>query len=139
MPNETVLIQWVIFMVAFLVLNFGVFQPVLRILNERRALTLGARDQAKSLDHHIQELTVQCEKKVEEARAVGNSQRMEIRRAGEKAAEELLKKTRAEVDQKLDEIRHKIDRESKGAAMQLRQYAQTISHEAASKILGREI
>lgn len=138
-PNETVFVQWVIFMAALLVLNFGIFGPVQKILGERKSRTDGARERARLLDKTSQERALSIERKIEEARTAGNKQRMAIRRIGEKTAEEFLKKTRAEMDRKMEFVRQGVEKETKEASLQLRQYAQDLSRDLAAKVLGREL
>ena len=50
-----------------------------------------------------------------------------------------MKKTRQEIDHKMEEIRQTIEREGKETALQLKQYAQEVSREIASKLLEREV
>jgi F-type H+-transporting ATPase subunit b len=139
LPNTTVLYQWVIFMIALMTLHFGIFRPVLKILQERKSKTSGEKERAKTLDQKAEEMMRECEKRMEEARVLGSRQKEERRRIGGKFVEELLKKTRAEIDQKMGEVHQKIEREGREASLQLKQYAQTVSREIATKILEREI
>lgn|GEM_PF-2692973 len=139
LPNITVLYQWVIFMIALLTLHFGVFKPVLRILNERKAKTTGAKENAIRLQHRSDEILDQCEKKIEQARTAGMRKREERLQSAEKIKEELLKNTRDEIDERLEKVHHQIEVETKEATLQLNQYAQQMGHEIASKLLEREI
>lgn len=139
LPNSTIFYQWVIFMIALATLHFGIFKPVLRIIAERRNRTQGARETAHSLQHRSEEMLAQCEKKIGEAKALGLEKRAAHLQAGEKVKEELLGKTRAEINQQMEKIRHQIEAETREASLQLKQYAQQISHDVASKVLGREV
>lgn len=126
-------------MIALLTLHFGIFKPVLHILNEREAKTTGAKENASHLQHRSDEILDQCEKKIEQARMAGIRKREEHLQSAEKIKEDLLKKTRAEIDEKLEKVHHQIEVETKEATLQLNQYAQQIGREIASKLLEREI
>ncbi len=139
LPNETVLYQWVIFMIAVLTLHFGVFRPTLRILEERKSRTSGAKKNAKELEEKSQEMLTACEKKLEEARLVGVKKKDEIRTVGEKYAGELLKKTRAELERQMEEARQKIDQQAKEASLLLKQSIREIARDLAAKALERGI
>lgn len=139
LPNTTVLYQWLIFMAALFTLHFGIFRPVLRILEARKAKTVGEKEQAKGLEQRSEEILQFCEKKLVEARSLGGREKEERLRAGEKYVQELMKKTRQEIDHKMEEIRQTIEREGKETALQLKQYAQEVSREIASKLLEREV
>ena len=139
LPDGTILFQWAIFITAVLTLHFGIFRPTLRILNERKVRSLGEKETAKNLDEKSQEMLVLCEKRIEEARLVGWQKKAELRSSAEKFAEDLLKKTRAELQQKMDETRGQVESESREAAFKLRQEARDLSNRIATKVLEREI
>ncbi len=126
-------------MIAVVTLNWGIFKPVLKILEERKNRTVGEKEKAKAFDQRALEMTTLLEKRMEEARQIGLRRKEETRSTGEKFGEGVLKTVRLEMTQKMEELRTKIEAESKKATLQLRQYAQEISREIASKVLEREI
>lgn len=138
-PDKTVLFQWVIFMVALVTLTWGIFRPVLRIIEGRRTKTDGARKEASELDRKSKEMTGLCERRVEEARIAGVREKDQIKASAEKFVEGLLKETRLEIDRRIDEVRRQIEQEAREDSLQLKQYAQEIGREVASKVLEREI
>lgn len=138
-PNITLVYQSLLFFVAFGVLNFLIFKPSLKIIQERKRQSLGSSDTAEKLVKETQEMTVLCEKKMEEARLSGIRKKVQKMEVGEKFREELLKKIREDVDQKLEEIRNKISSESKKAESSLQTYSQDLAKNIVTKILEREI
>lgn len=137
--NETALFQWAIFMIAFLILNFGIFRPVLRILEERKAKTVGEKETALKLNEKSQEMRTVYDKKMEEARLEGIRKKDVLRTSGEKYVDDLLKKTRGETESSMEAARGEIDRQSKEAALQLRQQARDLGREIAVKVLERNL
>ena len=138
-PNITLLYQWILFFIAFGSLHFFVFKPSLKIIEERKKQSQGSSLTAEKLVKETEEMTVLCEKKMEEARLAGIRKKIEKMEAGEKFRESLLKKIRADVDQKLEAISTKILNEFQKATSNLKTYSQELARSIASKILEREI
>lgn len=137
--NETALFQWVIFMIAFLILHFGIFRPILNILEQRKLKTVGEKEAAQKLNDKSQEMRAAYEKKMEEARLEGIRKKDVLRNSGEKFVEDLLKKTRAETESSMESARSKIEQQSKEASMQLRQQARDLGRDIAGKVLERNV
>jgi F-type H+-transporting ATPase subunit b len=126
-------------MIAFVILNFGVFRPVLRILEERKAKTVGEKETARHLTEKSQEMRTLYDKRIEEARLEGIRKKETLRNSGEKYVEDLLKKTRGETEASMEVARGDIDRQSKEAALQLRQQARDLGREITVKVLERNV
>lgn len=139
MPNTTLAVQWVIFMVAVATLHFGVFKPTLKIVQGRRSRSIGAKHEAEVYRKKTEEKTAFLERSLEEARRSGYQKRETALQQGEKQVEEILRKARTEVNHSLEVLRKEIERETKEAAIQLRQYAQELSRDVAAKVLERAV
>ena len=139
LPDGTILFQWAIFITAVLALHFGIFRPTFRILDERKARSEGEKEAAKNLGEKSQEMLALCEKRVEEARIAGGQKKAELRSVAEKFTEDLLKKTRAELQQKMEETRAQVESESREASFKLRHEARELAGRIATKVLEREI
>ena len=138
-PNITLLFQCGIFFIALIVLHFFIFKPSLLVIEERKKQSQGSSEVADKLTHETEEMTKLCEKKMEEARALGIRKKIEKMDAGEKFRDSLLKKIRADVDAKLEEVSTKIKNESQKASALLNTSAQNMAQSIAAKILEREI
>ncbi len=138
-PNITIAYQWVIFMIAFLVLHFGVFRPTLKIIEQRKSKTVGEKETARELETKSKGMEIIHGKRMEEARLEGIHKKDAHRTSGEKFMEDLLKKTRAEIEQNMERSRSEIDKQSKEAALHLRQQARDLGRDIAVKILERDI
>ncbi len=139
MPNPTIAVQWVIFVIAVATLHFGIFKPTLEIIQRRRARSIGARHDAAAFLKKGEEKTSVLEKRLEEARKLGYQQKEEIVHQGEHLAEEVVRKAREDVERSLDGIRSSIEQEYKEASLQIRQYAQELSRDVAVKVLERNL
>lgn len=139
MPNSTIAAQWIIFAVAVCTLHFGIFKPTLKIIQTRRARSIGARHDAATFVKKSEEKTSVLEKRLEEARRLGYQKKEEIVHQGEHLAEAIIRKAREDVDRTLEGIRKSIDHEYKEASLQIRQYAQELSRDVAAKVLERNV
>ena len=139
LPNQTVAIQWLLFMVAVFTLHFGIFRPVLRILEERKSRTEGLKQNAAVLEKKSEELAAQLEKKLEEGRSRGLRKKEEHRSFALRVSEDLLKKTKAELDQSIERARKEIEVSSQAARSALQKEVEILGREITSKILGKAV
>src|SRR6478609_6627088 len=106
--NLTVLGQIVLFVVLWVVLKPVLFDPMLKLFEEREKRIDGAKLKARSIDGE----SVQAEKKYEAAitkvRAEAAADRDRVRAEGAKAEAELLAKVRVETAQTLEEGRARL-------------------------------
>ncbi len=138
-PDITIVYQWLNFIAAVLVLHYGIFKPVLKVLEERHLRTIGERDNARLLTDKSEGILKTCEKRLEEARLAGSRKTEEVRAQAGQQAEEILKKARQDVERRREEVRQKIDHSVKECSLQLKQHARELGREMASKILEREV
>lgn len=139
MPNVTFLYQMGIFLFTFISLNFLVFKPALRIIERRKALTVGAEKEATVLDEKTQALIETHRKKMQEARTEGLALKEKFRKEGETEAAALGAKIQQEVESSLEAARSEISRESKEAQLVLRKLSRDLSKDMAEKLLGRKV
>lgn len=139
LPDNTLFVQWLLFIAALVTLHWGIFKPVLAILKERKARTIGERTHTQALDEKALQMTTQLEKRIGEARQTGLRKKEELKKMGEISRDELLKKVRLELDQKIEGLQRQVEQESREASLQLKQYAQAISRDIAFKVLEREV
>lgn len=139
LPNYTFFIQWGLFLYTFLVLNFLVFRPVMRILQRRRELTIGAEQEAEVLNDKTEALIAEHTQKMQEARSKGIALKEKNKKEGETEANALLATSREELEKSLHQARQEIASESKEAQLALRKYSREMGEELAEKLLGRKV
>lgn len=139
MPNSTLFYQMGIFIFTFISLNFLVFQPILRIIERRKALTAGAEKEALVLDEKTQGLIESHRQKMQEARSQGIALRDKFKKEGESEAAKIAAQVQQEVESSVERARSEISRESKEAQLVLRKLSRDLSKEMAEKLLGRKV
>jgi F-type H+-transporting ATPase subunit b len=139
LPDETLIIQLVIVLSLMVALATIVFKPFLQIIQSRKDWIQGAEKRARELHQRSEELMEQYRDSMSAAQAQGASIREEIRKEGLSKETEILQKAMEEANQFLEEMKGKIQEESKNVRAGLRLQAQTLSREMAEKMLGRSI
>lgn len=139
LPNETIFFQIGIFLFTFIVLNFLVFRPILRLLDRRKALTLGAEHDAELLNEKTQAMVETHQQKIQEARLQGLSLRDKAKKEGEAEAQAIAGKAHQEWETALQKTRAEISQQSKEAQLKLRSLSRDLSREMAEKLLGRKV
>lgn len=139
MPNETLFYQMGIFLFTFISLNFLVFKPVLRLIEKRKALTVGAEREALVLDEKTQALIETHKQKTHEARVQGIALKEKLKKEGEAQAAALSSTAQKDFEAKVEVSRSEISRESKEAQLVLRKLSRDLSKEMAEKLLGRKV
>lgn len=139
LPNETIFFQIGIFVFTFIVLNFLVFRPILRLLDRRQALTQGAEHDAELLNEKTQAMVDTHQQKIQEARLQGISLRDKAKKEGEAEAQAIASKAHQDWEAALQKTRTEISQQSKEAQLKLRSLSRDLSREMAEKLLGRKV
>lgn len=138
MPDTTILYQWVMFILALLILTFGVFRPALKIVMARRSATEGDEAKAVEYEERIAELSRQIEASLDEARHAGHAVMSELRQEAEEVASETVRQSREKMESHLRDVRKALGKQSKEVELQLRQHSQALAGDLAKRVLGRE-
>jgi F-type H+-transporting ATPase subunit b len=135
----SILYQVILFVILGLLLNKILFQPYLRLLDEREQKTTGAQHDSTELEHEGARLRTQYEEKVAQAHATAAIEREGILRVTREEREKILGQARQEAEQHLTRVRQEI-----AAALEVDRRlaateAATIAAEIASKVIGRKV
>lgn len=137
--DTSILYQAVLFVVLWYLLKKILFQPYLKLLEEREQKTTGAQHDSTDLEREGARLRAQYEEKLAQAQAVAQAAKEEIVQSGRVERERILSEARAEAAQILERIRHEIGavvgEERRRAAAE----ATALAAEMASKALGRKV
>jgi len=139
MPDATVLVQAVVFLLALLIIKSLILNPISDVLKGRAERIEGAEQEALRLDQESTALDLQYKKKIQEARAKAQEARNQIRQEVLASEKEILDSGRQQAQAILKRMRDEIGRESAEARTQLRGEVAFIAQRFAEKILGRSL
>src|ERR1700752_2909055 len=135
----SILHQIILFIVLGLILNKILFQPYLRLLEERERRTIGAEHDSADLEHEGARLRAQYEEKIAQAQTAAYAAKDAILQEARQQREKILGQARAEAASKLEQARREIalalEKERALAAAE----AATVAGEMVSKVLGRKV
>ena len=135
----TLFVQLGFFLVLLFVLKPTLFDPMMRLFEEREKRIEGTRHEATKEDERSAKALAKYEAICAKGREAGAVDRDALRAAGTKREQEILAKVRAEVAATLEQGRAAIAVETRAARQELEGEVRVLGREAASRALGREV
>ena len=132
-------VQLGLFVVLVLVLKPILFDPMLRLFEEREKRIDGTRQKARKVDEKSAKALAKYEAILTKAREAGGAERDTLRAEGAKKEADLMAKVRTSTTGTLDEGRAGISREAQIARHALKTDATKLGKEIATRVLGREV
>lgn len=137
--DATVVVQFVLFLVLFVVANRLLFQPYLRLRERRKEGIEGARAEAERMTAQADAKLAAYEKQLAIAREGANEEARKIRAEATRHEREVTDQARALAQKALDDAQATVRRETEAARSQLMPQADALARSIASKLLGREV
>jgi F-type H+-transporting ATPase subunit b len=131
--------QMAVFATLLLVLKPLLFDPVLRVFEERERRTEGARATARELQEQAGELLRRYEVEIERVHRVAAEERDKIRAETARLEAEILAEARAAAAKILEEGRARISEEVHAVQFDLGRQSERLAREIAARVLGREV
>ena len=135
----TVVVQFALFLVLFVVANRLLFQPYLQLRERRKAGIEGAREEAERMTATAEAKLADYEKQLAAARERANEEARTIRNQAAAREREVTEKARATAQTATDEAQATMRRQTEAARAQLMPQAQALARAMTSKLLGREV
>lgn len=137
--DGSVLIQFAVFLILFIVIKPVLLDPFLKVVEEREKRTDGAKKEAREMDEKAGDIIKRYEGELEKVRKVANEERERLRAEAQKLEAQILGEAREEATKVTDEGKGKIQKEAESIRFDLGQLASTLSKEIATKVIGREV
>jgi F-type H+-transporting ATPase subunit b len=135
----TFVAQLVLFATFLVVMKPMLFDPLLRVFEEREKRTEGAKDEARAMDAEAGELAKKYEAELEKVRQAASAEREAERAKTAKIEAQMMAEARAEVAKVLDEGKARIQAEVTELRKELEASRPALAAEIASRMLGREV
>jgi F-type H+-transporting ATPase subunit b len=137
--DATLLVQVVFILVLWAVLKPMLFDPLLKLFEEREKRIEGTKKRARRIDEESAEAKAKYDDLMNQARAEGTAEREKLRAESIRKESELLTKVRGEIQHTVDEARTETQREVDSTRTALKPHTQAIARELATRVLGREV
>ena len=131
--------QMVAFALLIIILKPLLFDPLLRLFEERERRTEGTKLVARKLDEKAGDLLRRYEAEVAAVRKTAGADRDRIRAEGLKVEAQILAETRAETTKLIEEGKARITKEASVIRAELAVGADELARSVASRVLGREV
>ncbi len=135
----TVVGQVVLFVALMLVLKPWLFDPMLKLFEERERRIDGAKRQARKLDEKSAGALKEYEDAMQTARVSANAERDKLRAEGQKIEVDILAKVRASAAETLEEGRKRAEVDLKTVRASLDAENSALAKDLATRVLGREV
>lgn len=137
--NVTAVAQFILFTAFVVLMKDLIFDPLIRVFEERERRTAGAIDDARDLDERALELKAKVDARLEEVRRDAAADRERARSKLKKMEGELLGAAREAATEKLTAGLGKVDAEAATIRKDLDGQRGTLAAEIASRVLGRGV
>jgi F-type H+-transporting ATPase subunit b len=137
--DGTFLVPLVLFVVLTLALKPLLFDPMLKLFEEREKLIDGAKAQARRIDEKSANAEAIYETEMNKARASGNAERETVRAQAVKREQEILAQARQNAAQAIEAGKRAAQGEADRARRTLQGGAGTLADDLASRVLGRKV
>ena len=135
----TFVLQMLVFASLIVVLRPLLFEPVLRVFEERERRTEGARSDARSMQEQAGELLTQYERELAKVQEVARQERERVRSETARMESELMVKARDTANQIVERGREEIERERRQIEFQLGRESERLARSLAEAVLGRSL
>lgn len=135
----SVLAQLVMFTGFIVLMKPLIFDPLLRLFEERERRTAGAVADARKMDEQAIELKGDYDRKFDGIRREASLDRERLRGETAKLEAEMMGTARDAVAKKLDDGKAKVAEEIERIRAELEQQRHSLAVEIASRVLGREV
>lgn len=137
--DSTVVVQFLLFLVLFVIANRLLFQPYLRLRERRREGIDGARAEAERMTAQADARLADYEKQLAVARDRANDEGRKIRLEAVTHEREVTDRARGAAQKAIDEAQASMRRETEAARAQLMPQADALARAISAKLLGREV
>lgn len=137
--DATVAVQVVLLVALTLALKPLLFDPILKLFEERENRIDGVRAAARQIDEKSATALATYDAEMAKARASANAERDAQRALGLKSEQEILAKAREETARVIDEGKQAVQAAAAAARVTLKADAVTLIQEVAASAIGREV
>ena len=135
----TFLGQMVAFTILVIVLKPLLFDPLMKLFEERERRTDGAKLLARKMDEEAGQILKKYEAELEKVRRVAAEERERLRADGQRLEAKILAEAREEAAKILAEGNTRLAKEAAGIRAELKAKSAEVARDVASSVLGREV
>jgi F-type H+-transporting ATPase subunit b len=137
--DATVIFMVVLFLILWVILKPVLFDPMLRLFEERERRIDGAKLLARKIDQKSANALAEYEDQMQKARTAANAEREKIRAEAVRREQEILGAVRAATAKTIDDGKRAAEAEAARVRATLKEGAGLLARDVAARVLGREV
>lgn len=138
-PDYTLFIQIVTFLILIYILNLLLYKPILAIIDRRKKQLEELENEIRLFKDSADKRAVEYDEKLKQAKTKASELKKEIIKEGDNQAKSIIDAVRNEIPLMTQEFQQKIDKEIQAARQILSSQSRKLSLEIAEKVLGRSV
>ena len=138
-PDYTIFIQIITFLVLIYILNILLYKPILYIIERRKKQLDELENEIKLFNESVDKRAAEYDEKLRLAKANASEFKKEIIKEGADQAKNIIDAVRNEVPLMMQEFQQKMDKEIQTARQTLDSQSRKLSLEIAQKVMGRPV
>lgn len=138
-PDYTLLIQIVTFLLLIYILNHLLFKPILSIIDRRKKQLEELENEIKLFNDSVNKRVSEYDEKLKQAKTNASELKKEIIKEGDDQAKSIVDIVRGEIPLMTQEFQKKMEKEMQAARKILDYQSRKLSLEIAEKVLGRSV
>jgi len=137
--DYSIVYQIILFVLLWLILDKLLFQPYLRLLDEREHKTTGAQHDSVDLEHEGAKLKTQFDEKMAQGQAAGYAAKEAINQDARQQREKILGQARDEAGRSLEQVRQQVAAAMEQEKRLVAAEVSVVAVDMVNKVLGRRV
>ena len=138
-PDYTIFIQIITFLILIYILNILLYKPILSIIERRKKQLTELENEIKLFNESVDKRAAEYEEKLKLAKTNASELKKEIIKEGADQAKNIIDAVRNEIPLMTQEFEQKMDKEIQAARQILDSQSRKLSLEIAQKVMGRSV
>lgn len=138
-PDYTIFIQIITFLILIYILNILLYKPILSIIERRKKQLNELENEIKLFNESVDKRAAEYEEKLKLAKTNASELKKEIIKEGADQAKNIIDNVRNEIPLMTQEFEQKMDKEINAARQILNNQSRKLSLEIAQKVMGRSV
>lgn len=138
-PDYTLFIQIVTFLILIYILNLLLYKPILAIIDRRKKQLEELENEIRLFKDSADKRAAEYDEKLIQTKTKASELKKEIIKEGDNQAKSIIDAGRNEIPLMTQEFQQKMDKEIQAARQILSSQSRKLSLEIAEKVLGRSV
>ena len=137
--DATFFIQLGIFLVVFLLMRSLLFRPVIQLIEKRREVTVGKREEAEKFERESAALQEEFDRQMAEIRSSAGAEKERVVEQARRQERDILLAAREDSRSIVEDAKKDASKQAEKVSEEIRGEIDSLAGAVASRILGRQV